>query len=503
MNIATQKQYEKERLIDRPVRVRFAPAPTGMMHLGNVRAALVNYLFARQHNGTFILRLEDTDAGRMFDPEGRMIIADMHWLGLSYDEGPDKGGPYGPYLQSQRTSIYQQHLEQLITEAKVYRCFCTTEHLEKKRELQIALKKAPRYDRSCLALSADQVAERCGQKMPFIWRFKLTAESIVISDLARGSVAFDLTNFSDFPLTRQDGSFTFIFANCVDDISMEITHVFRGEDHLSNTANQVMLYKAFNAAIPTFWHTPIIINHEGKKLSKRDFGFSLNDLRIAGFLPEAILNYLAILGSKTPQEEIMDLQTLVEQIDIAAHASANAIRYDSDKLRWINHRWIAQKSPEYTAEKCRPFLEATYPAVASMSERELVHLIRPFFTEWTTLADSVATLHSYFHTPTLDLAALQQHELVRLAPTIDAIYDAACQQNSPEQLLEAIKIISKKAPQPTKNIWALLRIALTGIADGARISDLFIILPHATIVERINALQKIAHTATTITGDRT
>ncbi len=478
------------------VRVRFAPAPTGMMHLGNVRAALVNYLFAKQHGGSFILRLEDTDANRLFDPEGRMIIADLRWLGLSYDEGPDRGGPYAPYSQSERTAIYTAYLEQLIAQQKVYRCFCSAEQLEKKRQMQIALKKAPRYDRTCRSLTAAEVAERSAAQQPFIWRFIVGAESITISDLARGSVTFDLTNFSDFPLTRQDGSFTFIFANCVDDISMKITHVFRGEDHLSNTAHQVMLYAAYAAPVPVFWHTPIIINHEGKKLSKRDFGFSLNDLRAAGFLPEAILNYLAILGSKTPHEEIMDLATIRAQIDIAEHASANAIRYDSDKLRWVNHHWIAKSGVERIAHQCRPFLEAVYPAAADLAQGELVRIIEPFYKEWTTLADCVGALYSYFQTPTVDLVALQQHNLSATRTYIDALYAAACQEHDTELLLAAIRNIIGTAPaEHKKDLWALVRIALTGSADGARISDLFGILPHQTMVARLQTLTQIARTA--------
>ena len=299
------------------VRVRFAPSPTGFMHLGNVRAALVNYLFARQKNGTFILRIEDTDQQRNVDPEGRQIIADLNWLNLTYQEGPLVGGPYAPYYQSERTPLYQEHLELLKKQARVYRCFCTAEELEKKRQRQLALKMPPRYDRACLKLSAQEIEKNLAEHKPFIWRFKLSDQIIQVTDLARGTITYDLKHFSDFPLTRQDGSFTFIFANFVDDLTMKISHIFRGEDHLSNTGVQAALYEAFSAPLPLFWHLPIMSNAEGKKLSKRDFGFSLNDLRTAGFLPEAIDNYLAIIGGGTFTQEIMSLEELAKNLDFS------------------------------------------------------------------------------------------------------------------------------------------------------------------------------------------
>src|SRR3972149_8803029 len=214
------------------VRVRFAPSPTGLMHLGNIRSALLNFLFARQKNGIFILRIEDTDSQRNFDPGGKQIFSDLKWLNIDYDEGPEKDGSYGPYFQSQRTNIYQEKLEELHKKNYVYRCFCTVEELEKKRKRQIALKQPPRYDRTCLALSEKEINENIGSKKSYIWRMKINqSENISVDDMARGIIKFDLQNFSDFALTRTDGSFTFIFANCIDDILMRITHVFRGEDH--------------------------------------------------------------------------------------------------------------------------------------------------------------------------------------------------------------------------------------------------------------------------------
>ena len=237
------------------VRVRFAPSPTGMMHLGNVRAALINFLFASQKKGAFILRIEDTDAQRMFDPKAQKIIDDLLWLGITYNEGPHVGGPYAPYYQSARTDLYPQQRAIFEEKKLIYRCFCTEQELEKKRLRQQVLKLPPRYDRTCLALSQTEIDHLLAQNSPYIWRFKCDHNlSLTITDFAYGTITFDMSNFSDFAVTRQNGSFTFIFANFVDDLLMDITHIFRGADHLSNTAYQAALFHSVNAPLPTYWH---------------------------------------------------------------------------------------------------------------------------------------------------------------------------------------------------------------------------------------------------------
>ncbi len=214
--------------MSKPVRLRFAPSPTGIMHLGNIRAALLNYLFARQKDGSFVLRIEDTDPQRNFDPGGAKIIADLQWLSLNYDEGPAIEGPYAPYLQSRRSSLYQEKLKELQEKGVIYRCFCTSEELDKRRQRQIALKQPPRYDRTCAKLSSQEIQQKLDAGIPFIWRFKIDhAKTVSFEDLARGTMKFDAANFSDFPITRQDGSPTFMFANAVDDITMNITVVMR------------------------------------------------------------------------------------------------------------------------------------------------------------------------------------------------------------------------------------------------------------------------------------
>ncbi|MBS1987239.1 glutamate--tRNA ligase [Candidatus Dependentiae bacterium] len=470
-------------------RTRFAPSPTGLMHLGNVRAALVNYLFAHQHRGVFILRIEDTDAQRNFDLGGKQIIEDLVWLGLIYDEGPGKDRGCGPYYQSERMPLYQEKLAVLIKENKVYRCFCTEQELERSRQRQIALKKPPRYDRTCLALSADACAAELQAETPFIWRMKLDDSlSFEIHDLARGLVRFELKNFSDFPLTRQDDSVTFLFANAIDDMTMKISHVFRGEDHLSNTALQAALYHAFATPLPTYWHMPILCNSEGKKLSKRDFGFSLNDLRAAGFLPEAICNYLAIIGGGTFEQEILSLDQLVSVVRFDNISAAGQVRYDVEKLRWLNHKWIEKLDPHELTNLSMPFLTAAYPAVAMMDQAMITHLLQTIKTDIVTLADAVQALHFYFNAPTLSLGDITHHFDHQLPAIQACVMEHIESITAVDSFLQAVKLSAKEKGIGMKPLFWFLRFALMGQQDGPSIHDLITMLSAEESYKRIKRL---------------
>jgi nondiscriminating glutamyl-tRNA synthetase len=456
------------------IRVRFAPAPTGMMHLGNVRTALMNYLFAKQKGGTFILRIEDTDTQRNYDPEAKEIIADLLWLGLAYDEGPLKGGPCEPYFQSLRDYLYKEKLAELFNSGHVYRCFCTTEELDKKRQRQIALKMPPRYDRTCLKLSEHEINQKLETKIPFVWRFKAPDEgTIEIKDLSHGSIKFDLKNFTDFPLTRQDETFTFLFANFVDDMVMHMSHVIRGEDHLSNTANQAMMYHAFNIPLPVFWHLPILCNIEGKKLSKRDFGFSLRDLKDAGFLPEALCNYLAIIGGSF-KDEIMSLDQLKDTFNFNDMHSTGHIKYDVEKLKWINRKWIGHYDNSKLAELCLPYLLPIYPEAKSIDQKKLADLIGHVKTDLNTLKDITDALHFYFAAPKVtheDIKGVISPENILIisnivANSIEHIYE-------PAQFTQLLKTASKTHNISLKETFTFMRMALMGSSKGPGIDQLF------------------------------
>jgi nondiscriminating glutamyl-tRNA synthetase len=469
------------------VRVRFAPSPTGFMHLGNVRAALLNFLFARQHQGTFILRIEDTDAARNLDVAAQKILDDLSWLGLKYDEGPIVGGNYGPYNQSDRSAHYQRQLDELIANQKVYRCFCSPEELEKKRERQIALKKPPRYDRTCLHLSEEKVKAKIAFGLPFVWRFALNSDqAITIHDLAKGEINFEMHNFADFPLTRADGSFTFIFANFVDDCEMKMTHVVRGEDHLSNTALQAALYDAFAIPLPTFWHLPMICNVEGKKLSKRDFGFSLDDLIQAGFLPEAIVNYLALIGTSSTQE-LQSVDEIIKNFNFSHVSSAAAVRYDVEKLTWFNHQWIQKIAPKRLLQLTKPFLVTAFGEQKVEAVEELEKKMIILAPEMKRLSDVVALLHCSFVDPEFsetvftEVVPADKEALVKaiLAEQINLL-------DQPDLFLSKIqeKLAEHKGLAPF--MWKTIRYVLTGSFSGFNFKDAATLLHVEQMKSRMN-----------------
>lgn len=459
-------------------RVRFAPSPTGLMHLGNVRTALMNYLFARQKNGIYVLRIEDTDQQRTIHRGVERILEYLDWLDIRFSEGP--------FFQSQRSGLYQQYLEKLKERSLVYRCFCTPEELEKRRERQIACKMPPRYDRLCLGLSAEEIDQKITDLVPFTWRVQLDhALTVTIEDMAHGKVAFELKNFSDFPVTRSDGTFTFLFANFVDDVAMEITHVIRGEDHLTNTACQAFLYTVLGYQQPVFWHLTILCNAQGAKLSKRDFGFSLGDLQEAGFLPEAIVNYLAISGCGSFEAEIMSLEELINQFDFTKIHSSDRARYDLDRLRWINHKWIQRISSQDLTQRVIPFLQKAYPGV-SIGE-QLGVLIDLFKSECTTLADSVSVLGFVFAKPVVLRETIEStvpSEYV--APLVELVKkwlaDAIFAQST---CVEVMKRQASAAQIPLKYMFSFVRLALTGKPNGPGIAELMQVLSVTEVEQRL------------------
>ncbi|KKT24080.1 MAG: Glutamate-tRNA ligase [candidate division TM6 bacterium GW2011_GWF2_43_87] len=459
------------------VRVRFAPSPTGLMHIGNVRIALFNALFAKHNKGTFVLRIEDTDASREVDPGGIKIIKDLEWLGLSYNEGP--------FFQSKRASLYQAYFARLLEKGLVYRCFETHEELEEKRQRQIARGLPPRYDRAALKLSDEQVNQFLAEGRPYVWRFKLLEGTAVIKDLAHGDVTFDFSHFSDFTLTRPDGSFTFIFANFVDDVDMRISHVIRGGDHLSNTAMQAALYQALEAPMPQFFHMPLLCGPDGKKLSKRDFGFSLEDLRSGGFLPVAINNYLGIMGGSF-EDEVMDFEALVKAVRFDHLSAASQVRYDVEKLRWLNHKWMARISADERAAFVLPLIKQAYPAAAHYTVDQVRALLEPISGELTTLVDAPALLRFVFERPTFLVAGAEPLNYMQHRAFFKSVLSMPA--DTGVELLEKIKEMAKAEKRSLKEVLSLLRLALTGSPTGLGIAELGILLDVNEIRVRIAPL---------------
>lgn len=474
------------------IRVRFAPSPTGFMHLGNIRIALINYLFATQKNGIFVLRIEDTDKSRNIDEAGLSIIRDLKWLNLKYDEGPVIDGPYAPYFQSERTNIYKQHLDDLIAQNKVYRCFCSPEELEKKRKEQIAQSMPPRYDRTCLHLSNEQIKQKIAYKMPFVWRLKINEDQIFeIKSMVRGNIKFKMKNFSDVPLTRSDGSFTFLFANFIDDWLMNITHVIRGDDHLSNTAVQAALFDAFSAPMPTFWHLSMICNsRDGKKLSKRDFGFSLDDLKQAGILPQAICNYLAIIGGSF-EKEIQGLDELAINFNFDHISTTGSIKYDWEKLKWINHKWINSLQDKELLFFVVPFLYKIFPESKNISDKRLIYLINKVKSEIKVLEQVSLFLQFCFRDPKTKIYDIEQEfgrEKAQIALSLiksNFVYVA-----KKDFFLESIKKESKEKGLKLREIFGTIRYLLTGSFTGLGIYDLMDMLENDQISRRLKFMKK-------------
>ncbi|MCK4265363.1 glutamate--tRNA ligase [Candidatus Babeliales bacterium] len=469
------------------VRVRFAPSPTGYLHLGNVRVALLNYLFSRQKRGTFILRIEDTDRARNVDLGIIKIIEDLSWLGIAYDEGPKVGGDFGPYIQSDRTKIYQEKLQDLIEANKVYRCFCTEAELKKKRESQLKSNMPPKYDRTCLRLSGDMIKQNLVIEKRFIWRLKINDDAVVeINTMARGKMYFELKNFGDFALTRSDKSFTFLMTNFVDDWLMGITHVIRGEDHLSNTAMQGALFDALAVPLPIFWHLPMLCSEEGKPLSKRDFGFSLDDLKLAGFLPQAILNYLATIGGGF-KEEVQSLDSLIQSYNFDNIHSTGSIKFDSDKLLWFNHKWIERLSSIELLEYAKPFLEEEFPETMDLDDSRLVFLLEKIKTDLKTLLDLKDVLSFYFLEPHIDPHELEEEfgfENYNKAKKI--IFNNIENLNRIDFFLESIRKESKEESLKMKELLGSLRYMLTGEISGLSVRDILEMLEAEEVLHRLN-----------------
>jgi glutamyl-tRNA synthetase len=345
------------------VRVRFPPSPTGNLHVGNVRSALFNWVFARHYGGTFVLRIEDTDAARNLEAAYDVVYDSLNWLGLTWDEGPGVGGPYGPYLQTQRLDTYAGIVPQLLDGGHAYRCFCTREEIEA-REAQRPKGAPSGYDGFCRSLAAETIAEHEAAGTAFVIRMRVGEDPITFHDLVRGEVTFEPTHVPDFVIVRSNGEPLYTLVNPVDDSLMKITHVLRGEDLLPSTPRQIVVYKALNAldigdgTIPIFGHLPTVLGEGNRRLSKRDKGSGLAEYMERGYLPQGLLNYLALLGwAIADDRDIFTLREMVEAFDIR-RVNANPARFDPKKCEAINASHIRLLSSEELTERLVPFFVA-------------------------------------------------------------------------------------------------------------------------------------------------
>jgi glutamyl-tRNA synthetase/nondiscriminating glutamyl-tRNA synthetase len=464
------------------VRVRFAPSPTGQVHVGNARTALFNWLFARQQGGAFILRIEDTDLERSEARYETQLIEDIKWLGLDWDEGPDVGGPYPPYRQSDKWQVYRDHAERLVSEGKAYRCFCSQEDLDRQREQAMAQHLQPNYPGTCRNLAPEEAERRRAAGEPCAIRLKIPERPIRFHDIVRGWVEFSNEVVSDLIIVRSTGVPVYNYVVVVDDAEMKITHVIRGDDHLSNTPKQVALYEALGWEVPEFAHLSTILGPDKERLSKRHGATSLANFREMGVLPEALMNYMALLGWAPTggDREIFSPTELVQEFDLARVTPSPAV-FDFEKLYWLNRHYIKEAAPERIAALAAPFY---CPALG-------VDVMTPELQRWlarvtASLVHSVNKLDelperaaSVLHfDPAAALAAPENAEVLA-APSAKAVFDAFAAKIAAEpEPVEAarfkalIKEVQKESGVKGPALFHPIRIALTGQQSGPEFDKL-------------------------------
>jgi len=424
---------------DQPVRVRFAPSPTGYLHIGGARTALFNWLYARQKGGVFVLRIEDTDRERSTPEAVRAIFDGLRYLGLDWDEGPDVGGPHGPYFQSEREGRHREFVLRLLDAGAAYPCFCSKERLDELRESQRAAKGRIGYDRLCASIPREEAQRRIDAGEPAVVRFKVPPGRTEFDDLIRGTVSVDHQDVDDMVIARADGSPVYNLAVVADDHDMEITHVIRGEDHLTNTTKQILLLEALGLAVPRYAHIPLILAPGGGKLSKRHGAVSVTEYRDLGYLPEAMINFLVRMGwSYDDKQEIFTLDELIEKFSLSSVSKSGAM-YDSKKLEHIGAHWMREKPGDEAFELARPFLVAT-PWIREehldprSPERLKVEAILSLEKERISrFGELESRIGYYFDDPTeLDKGALKALRKAEGAEGLVADYAAALERDFPE-----------------------------------------------------------------------
>ena len=468
-----------------PIRVRIAPSPTGDPHVGTAYIGLINFLYARQHGGQFVLRIEDTDRARFVATSEQMIFDSLHWLGLTWDEGPDCGGPYGPYRQSERTEIYRQHVELLIQNGSAYRCFCTAEELEAVRKQQMAAKLPPRYPGTCRNLAESQIAANLSENKPFTIRMKVPLEGeTTFRDELRGDITFSHNNVDDQVLMKSDGFPTYHLANVVDDHLMRITDVIRAEEWISSTPKHVLLYQAFGWQLPRFWHMPLLRNLDKSKISKRKNPVSLVFYRESGFLPEAVINFLGLMGGGMPAEinngtEKFSLAEMVEHFNIKNIRLGGPV-FDLTKLKWLNGEYLRSITPE-----------AFYTALRStiLSDKYLSEIAALVQTRIETLGEFGNLTHFFFADDILPTEAVFLPKKRTLEETLVFAAEQLTVLEATDWTFAAMEPALKKLGEEkswsVKENFMLLRAIITGSTMSPPIIESMVVFGKARSLDRV------------------
>ena len=476
------------------IRVRFAPSPTGHLHVGGARTALFNWLLARRHGGTFVLRIEDTDLERSSTEMVEGILDGLRWLGLDWDEGPQVGGAYGPYFQSERIDRHRAAAQRVVAKGNAYYCYCPPAMLAEKRAAAERAGGGWKYDRACLGLTKDDIAERENASVPRVVRVRVPDGEVGFADLVHGAIAFDGANIEDFVILRSDGQPTYHLSVVSDDIEMQITHVVRGDDHISNTPKQVILYQALGAPVPAFGHVPLILGPDKKRLSKRHGATAVMEYATQGCLPDAMVNFLALLGWSPGRgdQEVFSRQELVAAFDVGGISGGNAV-FNTDKLDWFNQQYLAKLTTEALAQLVKPSIEAAglwndgYLTDRRAWFFAVLELLKPRAKRVTEFAD----LGRYFFLDALeyDSAAVAKHlgaegiadHLQALSKAFDehAAFDVASTEAVLRRVADARGI---KAPA----LIHALRVSVTGRAASPGLFDVLVLLGRERVATRID-----------------
>jgi glutamyl-tRNA synthetase len=489
--------------MDPTIRVRIAPSPTGPLHIGTARTALFNYLFARRHGGTFILRLEDTDVARSSIAYEKDILDGLHWLGLTWDEGPDVAGgadigTFGPYRQMQRLNRYATATAHLLAKDLAYPCYCTPEELDTDRRAQEAAHRPPRYVGRCANLTADERAAREADGRRPVTRFRVAPGRVEIDDLVRGRVEIDTANLGgDFVIVRADGTPLYHFTVVVDDAEMRVSHVIRGEDHLSNTPKHLLLFRALGHAEPKFAHLPLILNPDRSKMSKRKSQTAISDYIAQGFVREALVNYLALLGWSTgTEEEVLSLDELAGRFDLD-HVQKGGAVFDRERLEWLNGQWIRRLSADELIDRLRPFLAAERDAgrIDRMPSDDEIRSLLPMVQERLPTLGAIGDLAGFLWVEQLvvDPAVLvpkrwdRPTTIAGLTAARDEIAAVAPVAFEADELEPPLRALAEARGWKAGDLFMAIRVAVTGRTATPPLFDTLVALGRERALERLDA----------------
>jgi glutamyl-tRNA synthetase len=479
-----------------PVRVRFAPSPTGHLHVGGARTAIYNWALARRLGGTFILRIDDTDPERSTDENVDAILRGLKWLGLDWDEGPEVGGDFGPYFQTHRASTYVDALETMRAAGHAYPCFCSSETLGEKREVARTRGGYAGYDRTCRRLDPAEVAARLEAGEPHVWRLAVPEDrtEVAFDDAIRGHMSFPADALDDFVLVRTDGTPTYNFARVVDDALMEISHVVRGDDHLSNTPRQILVFEALGHAVPVFAHLSMILGPDGKRLSKRHGAASVEAYRDAGYLPEAVLNYLALLGwSLDGETTIISRQMLSESFSLD-RISGNPAILDTDKLDWMNGTYIRDLDASAFVDRIAPWLEdagLVTPARLA-SDRDWMLRLAPLVSERIKRLDEVVPMVRFLFVDDVEIDPAARAKVLEAPGAAEALIAArdalaAAEPFETAVIEEALRALPEKLGTKAKVVFQSVRVAVTGAPVSPPLFESLELLGRSKAIARLEA----------------